>query len=83
MLTTMVKERGRDFSSIAFQVVEKAIGEHMDGSPFRVEVSHKDAAAISRGRLGGLKGGNARAKKLSSKRRKAIALKAAKSRWKK
>ncbi len=34
------------------------------------------------GRLGGLKGGNARAKKLSSKRRKAIAKKGAKARWK-
>jgi hypothetical protein len=79
----MVKERGRDFSSIAFQVVEKAIGEHMDGSPLKVEVSRKDAKAVARGRLGGPKGGNARVKKLSSKQRKTIALKAAKARWKK
>jgi len=32
--------------------------------------------------LGGLKGGKARAANLSAKRRKEIALKAAKSRWK-
>ncbi len=41
----------------------------------------KNPAAVALGRLGGLKGGKARAKKLSSKRRKAIARKAAKSRW--
>jgi hypothetical protein len=78
----MINE-GRDFSSIAFRVVEMAIGEHMDGSPLKTKESHKDAKAIARGRLGGLKGGTSRAKKLSSKRRKAIAVKAAKARWKK
>lgn len=35
------------------------------------------------GRLGGLKGGKARAKKLSSEERKAIARKAAQKRWEK
>jgi len=35
------------------------------------------------GRLGGLRGGKARAEKLSKKRRKEIAQKAAKARWKK
>jgi hypothetical protein len=75
--------RERDFTVIARKTVEKAIGEHLDGSPLEVLVQHKSAAAMSRGRLGGLKGGNARAKKLSAKRRKTIALKAAKARWKK
>ncbi|MBI3218021.1 MAG: RNA-binding protein [Bacteroidetes bacterium] len=42
----------------------------------------KNPAAVALGRLGGLKGGKARAVKLSSLRRKAIARKAAKSRWK-
>jgi hypothetical protein len=41
----------------------------------------KNPAAVELGRLGGLKGGKARAKKLSAKKRKAIALKAAKVRW--
>jgi len=43
----------------------------------------KNAAAVALGRLGGLKGGAARAKKLSSKRRSEIAKKAAAARWKK
>jgi hypothetical protein len=84
MLNSMVQDKipDRDFISIARKTVEKAIGEHLDGSPLAVE-RHKDSAAVSRGRLGGLKGGKARAKKLSSKRRKIIALKAANTRWKK
>ena len=41
----------------------------------------KNPAAVMLGRLGGLKGGKARAKKLSARRRKAIARKAAKKRW--
>ena len=43
----------------------------------------KNAAAVALGRLGGLKGGNARAAKLSKKRRSEIAKKAAAARWKK
>ncbi len=41
----------------------------------------KRQAARLLGRLGGLKGGKARALKLSSERRKLIALNAAKARW--
>jgi hypothetical protein len=41
----------------------------------------KNPAAVALGRLGGLKGGKARAKKLSAKRRTAIAKKAARVRW--
>jgi len=41
----------------------------------------KNPAAVSLGRLGGLKGGKARAEKLSSKRRSEIAYKAAMTRW--
>ena len=43
----------------------------------------KDAAAVSLGRRGGLKGGAARAKALSSSERSAIAKRAAAARWKK
>jgi len=42
----------------------------------------KNAKAVSRGAKGGAKGGHARAKVLSKERRKAIATKAAKTRWK-
>jgi len=41
----------------------------------------KNPAAVALGRLGGRKGGPARAKKLSAKRRAAIAKKAAAVRW--
>jgi hypothetical protein len=42
----------------------------------------KNPAAVALGRLGGLKGGKARAAKLSATRRRAIAKKAALTRWK-
>jgi hypothetical protein len=41
----------------------------------------KNPAAVALGRLGGLKGGAARAKSLTAERRKEIALLAAKKRW--
>jgi hypothetical protein len=41
----------------------------------------KNPAAVALGRLGGLKGGNARAAKLSPADRKEIAQRAAKQRW--
>lgn len=41
----------------------------------------KNPAAVELGRLGGLKGGKARAAKLSKKRRQEIAKKAAAARW--
>jgi hypothetical protein len=42
----------------------------------------KDPAAVALGRKGGLKGGKARAEKLSAKQRSEIARKAAATRWK-
>jgi hypothetical protein len=41
----------------------------------------KNAAAVALGRLGGLKGGKARAEKLTPAERKEIAQRAAKQRW--
>lgn len=73
----------RDFTVIARRVAEQAIGEHLGGSPLETPVARLESPATRRGRLGGLKGGNARAAKLSAKRRKVIASKAAKTRWKK
>jgi len=43
----------------------------------------KNPAAVALGKLGGLKGGVARAKKLSAKRRSEIARNAVLARWKK
>jgi hypothetical protein len=72
----------RDFAVNAFRVVEQAIGEHMDGSPLEDQDVVKNPAAVALGRLGGKKGGKARAAKLSPAKRKAIAKKAALARWK-
>jgi hypothetical protein len=59
------------------------MGENLfDGSPLPDPNAGKDPKAIERGRQGGLKGGKARALKLTAKRRKQIASKAAESRWK-
>lgn len=41
----------------------------------------KNPAAVALGRLGGLKGGKARAEKLSDERRREIAKRAAEMRW--
>lgn len=43
----------------------------------------KNPHAVALGRLGGLKGGKARADKLSEKKRKSIARNAARARWSK
>lgn len=72
----------RDFAVNAFRVVEQAIGEHMDGTALPAHNEGKNEAAVALGRLGGKKGGKARAAKLSPERRKAIAKKAAAARWK-
>jgi hypothetical protein len=68
----------KDFNQIAFEVVQKAIGE-MPKEP--LPDPNKNPAAVTLGRLGGLKGGRARADTLSPQRRKAIAKKAARARW--
>jgi hypothetical protein len=79
-----IKSKGTklDFTATAASVVSRAIGENLfDGTPLPEEPKETDIQA--RGRAGGLKGGKARAATLSAKRRKQIAKKAAKSRWKK
>jgi hypothetical protein len=50
---------------------------------FLESIGGKNPAAVALGRLGGKKGGLARAKKLSATKRKLIARKAAIARWKK
>jgi hypothetical protein len=76
------KSRGqgpKDINQIAFDVVQKAIGAKPKVEP---PDPTKNPAAVSLGRLGGLKGGAARAKALSPTKRRAIAKKAAEARWK-
>lgn len=67
----------RDFSQRAKAIVDLATGNPITEEP----LPRKNPAAVALGRLGGLKGGKARAEKLSAKRRKEIAEKAARERW--
>jgi len=69
----------KDFNQIAYEVVQKAIGEMPKEEP---PDSYKNPAAVTLGRLGVLKGGKARAESLTPNKRKAIAKKAAEARWK-
>ena len=82
-----------DPNVIAFDVVQQATWEDdggdgnrdvqptRDEEPEFQERPEKNPAAVALGRLGGLKGGKARAKALSSERKREIAKKAAKVRW--
>ena len=71
------KKRPTDISQLAYQIVQEATQEVKKEIP----IKEKNPAAVALGHLGGLKGGKARAEKLSAKKRKAIAQKAAKARW--
>jgi hypothetical protein len=69
--------RPRDINQLAKLIVDIATGEVKDEQPLK----GKNPAAVELGRLGGLKGGKARAAKLSPGRRREIAQNAAKKRW--
>ena len=73
------KKRPRDVSQRAKLIVDIAAGEVEDRDPDE----GKNPAAVELGRLGGKKGGKARAKKLTPEQRSDIARKAAKARWNK
>ena len=70
-------KRPRDANQLAKLIVDMATGD----APSDSTDDGKNQAAVALGRLGGLKGGKARAAKLSSKKRSDIAKKAATSRW--
>ena len=79
------KKRPRDPNALAHQVFLESIGEAPKYDPSQ-ETSlpvdpNKNPHAVALGRLGGLKGGTARAAKLTPKKRSQIATKAAKARW--
>ena len=71
------KKRPRDSNQRAKMIVDIATGEVED----KPEDDGKNPAAVALGRLGGKKGGKARAAKLTPEQRTRIAQKAAKVRW--
>jgi hypothetical protein len=72
-------KRPRDANQLAHFIIAAATGD--EELPEKQD-SKKNPAAVALGRLVGLKGGKARAAKLSKEKRAAIAKKAALSRWK-
>lgn len=72
------KTKPADINALAAAIVAAATEEEPVEAP-----PEKNPAAVALGRLGGLKGGKARAEKLSAERRREIALKAARARWQK
>ncbi len=67
---------------MAISIVEGVTGEVLVPKP-APKPDTRNPAAVALGKLGGAKGGAARAAKLSPAKRKAIARKAANTRWKK
>lgn len=74
------RKRPRDPAQLAKLMIDIASGEVEDCEP-EPPLEGKDAAAVSLGRRGGLKGGKARAAKMTPERRAEIAKNAAKARW--
>ena len=68
-----------DLNQLAKRILDEATGEAEKTPAPPV----KNAAAVALGKLGGKKGGAARAAKLTAEQRSEIAKKAAASRWKK
>lgn len=80
------KTHSSDVNVTAFEILKAVIGDESDIS-LRAKPAKKPSkpaknpAAVALGRLGGLKGGKARADRLSPKKRSDIAKKAARKRW--
>ena len=72
------KKRPRDPIALAKLIGDIATGQIEDSEP-----DSRNPAAVALGKLGGAKGGKARAEALSKRMRTLIARKAAQARWKK
>lgn len=73
-------QRPRDPNQLAKLILDIATGEQTDRL---MTADGRDLAAVMMGRLGGLKGGKARAEKLTAEQRQKIAKAAAEARWRK
>jgi hypothetical protein len=72
------RKRPRDLNELAASIVQDATDED---APAPDPDAGKDPAAVALGRRGGLKGGRARADKLTPEQRSEIARRAARKRW--
>lgn len=74
----MIFGMAKDANDFARSVLDEIIAKH---DPEAVREKGKDPSKVARGLKGGSKGGRIRAQTLSPQKRRAIAKKAAKSRW--
>jgi hypothetical protein len=74
------KERLSNLDHLAVGIVDETIGDESE-SVVESDIPEKNPHAAALGRLGGIKGGPARALRLSAERRSEIARKAADARW--
>jgi len=73
----------KDTQQLARHVLDAVVPDAEQQPPPEVEPKPaKNPAAVALGRLGGKKGGKARAAKLTAEQRREIARKAAQTRWK-
>lgn len=79
------KKRPRDPNQLAYQIMLESTGQAPKFNPEAEKPidPSKNPHAVALGRLGGLKGGIARAAALGPRKRSQIAAKAAKVRWEK
>lgn len=77
------KKRPLDVNQLAKTIVDEATGDAPEEEAEAPVNDGKNPAAVALGRLGGQKGGKARAAKLTKEQRSEIARKAAKARWEK
>jgi hypothetical protein len=80
------KKKPADFNQLARSIVDRATGEAMPKKAMpkkavKKAAPKKNAAAVALGRRGGLKGGPARAAKLTKEQLSESARKAAQARW--
>lgn len=81
------KKQPEDVNVLGKSIVDQITGQSSEDSPIDQDVVQKaiadgkDPLAVLLGQRGGLKGGKARAAKLSKKQRSDIAKKAAQARW--
>lgn len=68
-------KKPRDVNAMAREILDEATGQSQP------DYGNKNPHAVELGRLGGIKGGPARAAKLSAGKRRQIARKAAEARW--
>jgi hypothetical protein len=78
------KKKPRDVNTLVAAIVSEATGDEVSeatGDEPDEEKPEKNAAAVELGRSGGLKGGKARAAKMTKEERSEAARKAARARW--